>query len=163
MKDSPTYYETLEINESASASEIKTAYRKLAQAYHPDKVPSDWPRLKKDAEDKFKQINEAYQILSSAWKRRRYDTTLAEHRERRGQRESEGSGPQPHRQASSDDIPRSVRVGNAISIAVGIVLLFFLMGGVILLTRYVGMKIDALLSNQAMPPVFKGGHERVPC
>lgn len=60
-------YETLEINEAASEAEIKKAYRKLARKYHPDvnKDPS--------AEDKFKEINSAYEILSDKEKKQQYD------------------------------------------------------------------------------------------
>jgi curved DNA-binding protein len=60
-------YETLEINENASAEEIKKAYRKLARKYHPD-VNKD-----KGAEDKFKEINAAYEVLSDAQKKQQYD------------------------------------------------------------------------------------------
>ncbi|MEA1956166.1 MAG: DnaJ C-terminal domain-containing protein [Campylobacterota bacterium] len=60
-------YETLEINEGASESEIKKAYRKLARQYHPD-VNKD-----KGAEDKFKEINSAYEILSDKQKKQQYD------------------------------------------------------------------------------------------
>ena len=60
-------YETLEINENAAADEIKKAYRKLARKYHPDvnKDPS--------AEDKFKEINAAYEVLSNPEKKQQYD------------------------------------------------------------------------------------------
>ncbi len=60
-------YETLEVNENASADEIKKAYRKLARKYHPD--------VNKDpgAEDKFKEINAAYEVLSDAQKKAQYD------------------------------------------------------------------------------------------
>lgn len=60
-------YETLEINENASADEIKKAYRKLARKYHPD--------VNKDpqAEDKFKEINAAYEVLSNPEKKQQYD------------------------------------------------------------------------------------------
>jgi curved DNA-binding protein len=60
-------YETLEINENAQADEIKKAYRKLARKYHPDvnKDPS--------AEDKFKEINAAYEVLSNPEKKQQYD------------------------------------------------------------------------------------------
>jgi len=61
-------YETLEINENATAPEIKKAYRKLAMKYHPDKNPGD-----KAAEDKFKEAAEAYEVLSNDEKRQRYD------------------------------------------------------------------------------------------
>lgn len=62
------YYEILGLKKSASADEIKKAYRKLAVKYHPDKNPGD-----KSAEDKFKEATEAYEILSDAQKRSRYD------------------------------------------------------------------------------------------
>ena len=60
-------YETLEINENASADEIKKAYRKLARKYHPD--------VNKDpqAEEKFKEINAAYEVLSNPEKKQQYD------------------------------------------------------------------------------------------
>lgn len=60
-------YKTLEINEGSSEAEIKKAYRKLARQYHPD--------INKDegAEDKFKEINSAYEILSDKEKKRQYD------------------------------------------------------------------------------------------
>ncbi|HRG52984.1 MAG TPA: molecular chaperone DnaJ [Bacteroidia bacterium] len=62
------YYEILEISKSASADEIKKAYRKMAIKFHPDKNPGD-----KVAEEKFKEAAEAYEILSSPEKKQRYD------------------------------------------------------------------------------------------
>lgn len=62
------YYELLQIERDADAKTIKTSYRKLALAYHPDRNPGD-----KEAEEKFKAINEAYAVLSDPEKRSRYD------------------------------------------------------------------------------------------
>ena len=62
------YYKTLGVEKNASDRDIKRAYRKLARQYHPDHNPDD-----KTAEEHFKQINEAYQVLSDADKRRKYD------------------------------------------------------------------------------------------
>ncbi len=62
------YYESLGVPRTASAAEIKKSFRKLARQYHPD-VAKD----KKKAEEKFKEINEAYEVLSDAAKRKKYD------------------------------------------------------------------------------------------
>jgi curved DNA-binding protein len=62
------YYKMLGVSRSASAKEIKAAYRKLARKHHPDVNPGD-----KQSEARFKEINEAYEVLSDADKRKRYD------------------------------------------------------------------------------------------
>lgn len=64
------YYQQLGVERTASEGEIKKAYRKLAIKYHPDKVPAN---QKGDAEKRFKEISEAYQVLSDPQKRRKYD------------------------------------------------------------------------------------------
>ena len=66
--DYKDYYKVLGVERKASADDIRKAYRKLAMQHHPDKNPGD-----KKAEDKFKEINEAYQVLSDEKKRARYD------------------------------------------------------------------------------------------
>src|SRR5437763_9254154 len=62
------YYETLGVPRTASDVDIKKAFRKLAREYHPDVAKN-----KKQAEEKFKDINEAYEVLSDPAKRKKYD------------------------------------------------------------------------------------------
>src|SRR6202011_1249901 len=62
------YYETLGVARTADAEEIRKAYRKLARKYHPDLNPGD-----KSSEDRFKNVQEAYDILSDSKKRQMYD------------------------------------------------------------------------------------------
>lgn len=67
------YYEVLEINKGATEAEIKKAYRKAAMKYHPDKYTNASEQERKEAEEKFKEINEAYQVLSDPQKKQQYD------------------------------------------------------------------------------------------
>ena len=69
MASKKDYYEVLGVNKNATDEELKKAYRKLAKKYHPDANPDN----KKEAEAKFKEINEAYEVLSDSQKRRMYD------------------------------------------------------------------------------------------
>ena len=68
MAEKRDYYEVLGVSKNADAAEIKKAYRKLALQYHPDRNPGD-----KEAEEKFKEAAEAYDVLSNEEKKRRYD------------------------------------------------------------------------------------------
>lgn len=68
MADKRDYYEVLGVDKNASAEDIKKAYRQLAKKYHPDLNPGN-----KEAEEKFKEVNEAYEVLSDADKKARYD------------------------------------------------------------------------------------------
>ena len=68
MADKRDYYEVLGLKKGASEDEIKKAFRKMAMKYHPDRNPGD-----KKAEEKFKEVNEAYSILSDPDKKAKYD------------------------------------------------------------------------------------------
>ena len=65
------YYDVLGVSKSANKDELKKAYRKLAMKYHPDRNPDD-----SDAAEKFKELSEAYEILSDDQKRQTYDLSL---------------------------------------------------------------------------------------
>ena len=68
MAEKRDYYEVLGVDKNASEDEIKRAYKKLARKYHPDMNPGD-----KEAEEKFKEINEANEVLSDPEKKANYD------------------------------------------------------------------------------------------
>lgn len=82
------YYETLGVTKTSTEAEIKTAFRKLARKHHPD-VAKD----KKGAEEKFKQINEAYEVLGDPEKRKRYDQLGADWSQPGGGQPPPGWGP----------------------------------------------------------------------
>ena len=79
------YYKSLGVTRDASAEDIKKAFRKLARQYHPDVA-----KVKKGAEEKFKEINEAYEVLGDPENRRKYDELGANWREEAEMRRSPG-------------------------------------------------------------------------
>ncbi len=89
--DFKDYYSTLGVAKTATAKELKQAYRKLARKHHPDVNPGD-----KSAESKFKEINEAYEVLGDPEKRKKYDELGANWRayEQAGAAGGPGYGPQ---------------------------------------------------------------------
>src|ERR1700716_3878677 len=82
--DFKDYYSTLGVAKTATEKEVKQAYRKLARKHHPDVNPGD-----KGAENRFKEINEAYEVLGDPAKRRKYDEL--------GKNWQDGTGGQPPR------------------------------------------------------------------
>lgn len=72
--DKKGYYKLLNVSENASEKEIKNSFRKLSLKYHPDKQVNKSEAEKKEAEDQFKKINQAYQVLSDPEKKKNYDT-----------------------------------------------------------------------------------------
>jgi len=68
-----SFYEVLEIPEWASTAEIRSAYLRLVREYHPDRVPEHLTKLRADAEEKFKKVQEAWGVLGDPVKRRQYD------------------------------------------------------------------------------------------
>ena len=85
--DYKDYYKILGVDKKANEKEIRSAYRKLARKYHPDVNPGD-----KSAEDKFKEINEANEVLSDPEKRKKYDE-LSTYYQQYGRMPGAGSGP----------------------------------------------------------------------
>ncbi|HTI99019.1 MAG TPA: J domain-containing protein [Dongiaceae bacterium] len=95
------YYQVLGVSRGASDADIKKSFRKLARQYHPDVAKN-----KKEAEEKFKEINEAYEVLGDPAKRRKYDELGANWKAGADFRPPGGggfAGGQPHRQAAGEE------------------------------------------------------------
>ncbi|MGZ5445608.1 MAG: CD225/dispanin family protein [Thermoanaerobaculia bacterium] len=90
-----TYYDILEIKETASAEEVRAAYRRLCHEYHPDKIPEHLQRLRRDGEAKFRELTAAYDVLQSATARAAYDRQLRQFRGGTRSQEATGATPTP--------------------------------------------------------------------
>jgi len=100
-----TYYSVLGVAETASQAEIKTAYKELIRQVHPDAIPKASPYWKQAAEEKTKEINEAYGVLSNVSKRRDYDRLLAEFRQGTPSQSPSSSAGQPPQQSAQQAQP----------------------------------------------------------
>ena len=95
------YYRSLGVQPGATAEELKKAYRGLAKKYHPDLHPGD-----KEAEARFKEINEAYETLSDPQKRKEYDEKQRTTQGREDGHQRPGKGAGGHRQAARSTFPK---------------------------------------------------------
>jgi curved DNA-binding protein CbpA len=105
MEDFRTYYEVLDVPESATAEEVHASYRKLVKEFHPDRlvgIPDHLTEVKKLAEEKFREIQEAWATLGDPVKRSLYDEQLGA---LRGQSNSRSSPPQPSRSSYAPPPP----------------------------------------------------------
>ena len=114
------YYETLSVDPKATQAEIKERFRFLANAYHPDKFPSETHKVEAEAE--FKKINEAYQVLSIPSNRAEYDRKLGLAKYSGG--ENGRSGPTTARPVNPSDVASFGR--QAIRFIISLVVLSFL-------------------------------------
>lgn len=105
-----TLYDVLEVSSSASPEEIKSAYRRLAQEIHPDKLPHATAFWKKQAEEKFKEVQEAYSVLSNQNKRQQYDAQLisiSQQRARQSNRAAKQAPPPAPQQQAPPSAPQN--------------------------------------------------------
>jgi hypothetical protein len=100
MNHAATYYEILDISRTASSAEIRAAWKKLAKLYHPDLLGDVEPSVRAFSEDKFKQINEAYKVLSNPVSRHIYDRRWAKVEEPSAASATHTSHGPPHRSST---------------------------------------------------------------
>lgn len=109
-----TYYTVLNVKETASSAEIKTAYHDLIKQVHPDTITNAAPYLRRIAEEKAKEITEAYTVLSNSSKRRDYDRQLAEYRRQNAPQAPPPATPPTQQTASSSGPPYCNRCGTSL-------------------------------------------------
>ena len=111
-----TYYDILEISENASDEVIKMAYKALVKKYHPDTFKGD----KAFAEEKTKEINEAYDVLSDPIKRQEYDLFLKQQKETQGEKE-EDTAQEFKKETTEINKKRSFKYGKIILLIIAII------------------------------------------
>jgi hypothetical protein len=134
-----SFYEILEVSPSASNAEIRTAYLNLAREYHPDRVPEHLTKLRADAEEKLKQVNQAWETLGDPVKRRQYDLRASGNhgfRESRTRAAPVQSNP-PTRVSILDLLRRKKEVVKWV-LVIGILTLFFVVLGELITFRGAG-------------------------
>ena len=99
-----SFYDILEVSPSAPLADIRAAYLKLAREYHPDRVPEYLTKLRADAEEKVKEINEAWAVLSDTAQRRKYDLKLNANTFRATDSSTKVSSANPHASHSTAGI-----------------------------------------------------------
>jgi DnaJ domain len=178
-----TYYTVLEIPETATQSEIKAAYRSLIKQVHPDTLSKLSPYLRGLAEDKSKELTEAYSVLSNVTKRLEYDRLIAEHRQQGNQPSSPSRRPQPQPAAPQSSTAGFAKTSNASPqqsqsikrrfnseplkrwakthpvIALGMVL--FMIVGIFMIVGSLSSSIGSLSSSTG--PVLDGQYSQYPC
>ena len=135
------YYDVLDIHPKATQQQIKERFRFLANAYHPDKFSS--PTHKAEAEEAFKKVNEAYQVLSVPAKRAEYDRRL-------GVVSSSNSWNQPrqsnnHPQSPPQQRPDIYTVGQSVLRTLAFAFLFYLGSTIVLRAGFGGLAVFLLL------------------
>lgn len=101
-----TYYSLLGVTQGATAAEIRAAYRARIREVHPDSIPNASPYWKSQAEERTKEVNEAYQVLSDPAKRREYDQQIEAYFRARGATSSSVGGSQSAPSQSARNAPR---------------------------------------------------------
>jgi curved DNA-binding protein CbpA len=135
-----SFYEILEVSPSASPAEIRTAYLNLAREYHPDRVPEHLTKLRADAEEKLKQVNQAWETLGDAVKRRQYDLGARENRGARHDPRPRAAAvaPNPPARLGIFDLLRAKKEVVKWALVIGTLTLFFAVLGEVIVRRGTG-------------------------
>lgn len=132
-----SFYEILEVSPLASPAEIRAAYLSLAREYHPDRVPEHLTKLRADAEEKLKQVNQAWEVLGDAVKRRQYDSGAQGNRGARHDPRPRAAAvpPNPPTRLGIFDLLRAKKEVVKWALVIGILTLFFVVLGEVISFR----------------------------